>query len=472
MRKTTFLFVLGMAFSLSSTLVSCGGDDDSSDPIVNPDPITPQEPSQNEGMTPLQQKERLDVIAKEFMNLTPASDFQNIANLYNYISDTYTDNYDWDTVGDWASDIFELLKESLGTTNKEQDKGSWGEYNYIYTNYKAVLMASNFTGHFTANNNKWTLSKADDLQFIFKDQNGKECVLKLETSGNVKKVYVGNVDDWVRYESSYDNDYYIGNDYYDRTQLTIGVPENVVVTLTQGGSQVVKTTVKVNLGSISNERFDISKNELTATTLVELNNGYKFNVSQVAYSGNSKASANFEMSKNGTSLAVVAFSSDLSGIPSCNVDAFTSSEIDDINFDNANMKNAYVKLDILGKLQIQGKLSDVRKYVDYLESANDNEDNEKNFKSYITQANSLLDLNLFYDGKAVKQASVKFEPFAGESWGGYQYWDAEPVLYFYDGSSYSTFEAFFNDKDFKSVIDTFKGLADKYAALINERIDW
>ena len=328
-------------------------------------------------------------------------------------------------------------------------------------------MASNFTGHFTANNNKWTLSKADDLQFIFKDQNGKECVLKLETSGNVKKVYVGNVDDWVRYESSYDNDYYIGNDYYDRTQLTIGVPENVVVTLTQGGSQVVKTTVKVNLGSISNERVDISKNELTATTLVELNNGYKFNVSQVAYSGNSKASANFEMSKNGTSLAVVAFSSDLSGIPSCNVDAFTSSEIDDINFDNANMKNAYVKLDILGKLQIQGKLSDVRKYVDYLESANDNEDNEKNFKSYITQANSLLDLNLFYDGKAVKQASVKFEPFAGESWGGYQYWDAEPVLYFYDGSSYSTFEAFFNDKDFKSVIDTFKGLADKYAALIN-----
>ena len=171
MRKTTFLFVLGMAFSLSSTLVSCGGDDDSSDPIVNPDPITPQEPSQNEGMTPLQQKERLDVIAKEFMNLTPASDFQNIANLYNYISDTYTDNYDWDTVGDWASDIFELLKESLGTTNKEQDKGSWGEYNYIYTNYKAVLMASNFTGHFTANNNNWTLSKADDLQFIFKDQN-------------------------------------------------------------------------------------------------------------------------------------------------------------------------------------------------------------------------------------------------------------------------------------------------------------
>ena len=104
--------------------------------------------------------------------------------------------------------------------------------------------------------------------------------------------------------------------------------------------------------------------------------------------------------------------------------------------------------------------------------AYESDDEEKPFKSYITQANSLIDLNLFYDGKAVKQANVKLEPFVSESWHSYIYWDAEPVLYFFDGSSYSTFEAFFNDKDFKSVIDTFKGLADKYAALINERIDW
>ncbi len=458
MRKTTFLFVLGTVFSLSSTLVSCGGDDDSSDPIVNPDPITPQEPPQNEGMTPLQQKERLDVIAKEFMNLTPASDFKNIANLYNYISDTYTDNYDWDTVGDWAGDIFDSLREQVGNPVVEKDGG----YSFVATNYKTILLASNFTSHFTASNGKWTRQDANDLQFIFKDQNSKECVLKLETSGNVKKVHLFNLEDW---DWEWDGNSY--TEYLDRTQMIIGVPENIVVTLTQGGSQVVKVTVKVNLASIDNEEFDLSKSSVTASTLVEINNGYKINVSQVAYKANSGAAVTFEMSKNGTSLASVAFSSSLSGIPSAII-----SDIDDIDFDNANMKNAYVKLDILGKLQIQGKLSDVRKYVDYLESANDNEDNEKNFKSYITQANSLLDLNLFYDGKAVKQASVKFEPFAGESWGGYQYWDAEPVLYFYDGSSYSTFEAFFNDKDFKSVIDTFKGLADKYATLINERIDW
>ena len=468
MKKLVSFLLIGSVFSLSSALVSCGGDDDSVDsPIVNPDPIKPEEPSKNEAMTPLEQKEYLDVIARGFMDKTPASDFNEISKLCNHISNTYTDNYDWDEVGDWGSEIFESLKESLGTTDKEQEKDSWGEYNYIYTNYKALVMASNFKGQFKAIGNKWELSKADDLQFIFSDQYGKECVLKLETSGNVKKVFIGNIDEWVDYNSDYKNDYYISNDYYDRTQLTVGVPENIVVTLTQGGSQVVKVTVKLNIGDLSNDKFDLSKNQLTASTLVELNNGYKFNVSQVAYNGNNKTSVSFDMSKNGESLASVAFSSDISGIPSCNIDAMVSGNIDEEDFNNSNMKNVYVKLDIMGKLQIQGTLSDVRKFTDYINEADDNDDDEKTFKSYVNQANSLANFNLFYDGKSTKQATVTLEAFEEESWNGMKYWYMEPMLNFYDGSSYSTFDAFFNDKDFKSVIDAFEKLADNYASLIN-----
>ena len=468
MKKLVSLLLISSVFSLSSALVSCGGDDDSSAP-GNPttDPIVPEEPSKNEAMTPLEQKEYLDVIARGFMDKTPASDFNEISKLCNHISNTYTDSYDWDEVGDWGSEIFESLKESLGTTDKEQEKDSWGEYNYIYTNYKALVMASNFKGQFKAIGNKWELSKADDLQFIFSDQHGKECVLKLVTSGNVKKVFIGNIDEWVDYNSDYKNDYYISNDYYDRTQLTVGVPENIVVTLTQGGSQVVKVTVKLNIGDLSNDKFDLSKNQLTASTLVELNNGYKFNVSQVAYNGNNKTSVSFDMSKNGESLASVAFSSDISGIPSCNIDAMVSGNIDEEDFNNSNMKNVYVKLDIMGKLQIQGTLSDVRKFTDYINEADDNDDDEKTFKSYVNQANSLANFNLFYDGKSTKQATVTLEAFEEESWNGMKYWYMEPMLNFYDGSSYSTFDAFFNDKDFKSVIDAFEKLADNYASLIN-----
>lgn len=477
--KKNYLKLMAVLFTaiMSVGFVSCGSDDkdDPSDPET---PITPVEPTADNAMTSAEQKEYLETVALEFMDMMPSSDFREIAELGKFIGDNYGDDYDWDSVEDWAEDAFDAAREALGTKTTESETEKWGsytyKYNYIYTNYKALLMASNFTGHFTARNGRWVLEKASDLQFIFTDKRGQQCVLKLETSGSVKKVYAFNIDDWKDYDWDSNGYTYTSNEYYDRTQCTIGVPEKVVVTLTQAGSQVVKTTVKIDLGSISGEEFDISKNSITVSALTELNNGYKIDVSKVAYTANTNASFAFTMSKNGTSLVTMGASADVNDIPSVNVSAFSSESFDedDYDFDKANGKNAYVKLDILGKVQIQGTLTDIRKFADYLEEADDNDREEKTYKSYINQANALADVNLFYDGKNVKQATVKLEPFADESWNGRTYWEVEPVLYFYDGSSYSTFEAFFNEKDFKKVIDTFKTLANKYADLVDERIDW
>ena len=480
MKKKDFLRSLlatMMVGLLSMGFASCGSDDND-DPSNPETPIEPVEPSKDNAMSPADQKEYLETVALEFMDMMPPSDFRDIAELGKYIGDTYGDDYDWDNVGDWAEDAFDAAREALGTKTTESETKKWGsytyKYNYIYTNYTALLMASNFTGHFTARNGRWVLEKANDLQFIFTDKRGQQCVLKLETSGSVKKVYAFNIDDWKDYDYDSKGYTYTSNEYYDRTQCTIGVPERIVVTLTQDGSQVVKATIKIDLGSISGEEFDISKNSVTVSALIELNNGYKFDVSKVAYTANSNASVSFVMSKNGTSLVTMGVSADVYDIPSVNVSEFSSDNFDkdDYDFDKVNGKNAYVKLDILGKVQIQGTLSDVRKFADYLKDASDNDGDEKNFKSYINQANALADVNLFYDRKNVKQAAIKLEPFADESWNGRTYWEIEPVIYFYDGSSYSTFEAFFNEKDFKKTIDTFKTLANKYADLIDERIDW
>lgn len=117
----------------------------------------------------------------------------------------------------------------------------------------------------------------------------------------------------------------------------------------------------------------------------------------------------------------------------------------------------------MGKVQIQGRLSDVVKFADYLETAYDYEENERMFKSYINQANALGSIYLYYNNTEVKQADVIMEAFVDGTWNGSTYWIAEPVLKFYDGSSYSTFEAFFNDVDFKTTIRVFENLIDDYA---------
>lgn len=394
--------MLAMMFAGALSLSSCGDDNSGTeDPDVPDQPITPDKPSEENAMSPTDQKERMDNIARAFMSMTPASDFKNYADLINYVDETYDEcNYDWDNVNSWARNSWEAIRKATGnkTTKKYDDYAS-----VVYTEYTALALASNFTGHFRANNGTWVKEsgKANDLQFTFTDQNAQTCVLKLETSGNVKKVYVANFEEW----TDYDSDTYKWCDYYDRTKCTIGVPENIVLTLTQ----------------------------------------------------------------NGTKLATVSIAGDISGIPSCNVEAFSKGDFDfdDYNTDNATAKNALIKIDILGKLQLQGVVKDVRKYSEYMDKAYDNETDENKFKQWVNSANELTQINLFYDNTSVKQAEMKLESFADSDWGGYTYWEMEPVLVFFDGSSNSMFDVFFNDTDFKQTINAFEDLIDRYENLIH-----
>ena len=134
---------------------------------------------------------------------------------------------------------------------------------------------------------------------------------------------------------------------------------------------------------------------------------------------------------------------------------------------DAEGKDTYVKVDVMGKVQLQGTLSRIHKLVDYLEKMDDNEENEQEFKSYMTQVNGLMNLGVFYDNTSTRQARVVLEAFE-DDYGYYddeKYWYAEPVIHFYDGTSYSTMSAFFDEDDFKRLVDTFEDLVDAYDAI-------
>lgn len=455
-----------MLMAPSVCLVSCGDDDpEDSNVTGKPDdgkPITPDEPSKDEALSPSEQKMRLESIAMDFMNEVPSSDFKDINDFVRYISEEYED-YDYSNVEDWANDILDGLSSYVGTSN-ETVSDYWGTEVYFYTDYTALVAISNFTGHFVADSKDrtWTMSKANDLQFSFKDKNGRDCVLKLTCGGNTKEVNVCYIEDWEDYK--YDNSTQIYYEYFKRTDYTVKVPEHINVSLTRGGGTMVDAKVDIDLSGITDKDFNLSKNSLAATSTVTLNNGYVIKQSRGAYNANKSVSAQMSVVKNGKMLMTAAISSDLSGIPSCNLKAFID-DPDDFDTDNVNLKNAYVKINIMDKLQVQGTISDVRKYADYIDEADMNEESESKFKSYINQANSLSDIYLFYDNGSTKQAAMTLEAFEESDYYG-RFWYAEPVLEFFDGSSYSTFSTFFNKKDFKNVIDSYEDLLDEYADML------
>lgn len=464
---------------LACLFFSCGDDPVTPTPPSTSDPSSPDSPNTEEVLSPAEQKEYLETVALEFIKEFSASDFDKLSNICEDIDELYGEDYDWDMVDDWAEKAFDSSREALGspTTNTEKYTYSYGTniytniYNYITTNYKSIILASNFTGHFTANNGGWTRKNSDHLQFDFTDKQGKSYALKLETSGNVKRVHMLDIEDWDTYYQS-EGYNYTYNNYIDYTSYTIGLPETIKITLSEGSNQIISNIIKFDLSGITNEEFDISRNSLSFSTIIEIDNGYRVDISRVAYSANKNASASVVISKGEKKLVTIGAAADVNDIPSVNLGAFSDFDIDDYETDKTNAKNAFVKLDIIGKIQLQGKLSDARKFADYLEEADDNDNSESNFKSYINQANSLADINLFYNGNSVKQADVKFEAFVDYSWNGVEYWTAEPVLYFFDGSSYSTFEAFFREKDFENTIDTFEELIHDFAELFDEDFEW
>lgn len=472
-KKVLRLFSVLALSIMSIAFMACGGDDPDDPAQVDPSkPIDPVTPTLETAMTPLQQKEYLEKIALEFIDKTSSSNFSTVNDILQYFYDTYNEGYDWDAVDEWGKDIIDNTRQSLGgqtteTSTYYSDYGYTYIYNNIYTLYEQVLVASNFTGHFTAANGRWTLENANDLQIIFNDKAGRRCIIKLETKGKVKRVYACDYDDWVDYEWSENGNTYTSNDYYDRVKCTIGVPEQTIVTLTQGGTQIVKTTVNIDLSSLEGENFDISKSAFTGSYVVEFDNGYKMTSSDITYKGNRSASTKFVMSRNNENIISIGCSGDVKDLPSVYL-----GDVFDEDYDTGTAKNVFVSLDILGKMQMQGTISDCRKYVDYMIDAIDNETNESLFRSYVNQANSLTDVNLFYDGKKMKQATIRLEPFLDETWNGTTYWTIEPVICFYDGSSYSTFEAFFNNRNFRQTVDSFKSFANQYAYLFGSHIYW
>ena len=471
MMKLKLWSMMMLATMTMSVITSCGGDDNS------PSTQTPNGTEENGGnngndgtgitaMSQQQQKEFLDATGKELIAMVPASDFQNLSNLKKEL-----DQQNWRNVENWSNAIFDLTMQVLGET-KTTNTQSYGSYTYIYNyinrDYRSAYEIANYKGHFELRNGVWTLvdSNTSDLLFTF-TSNGSTWVCKAETSGAVKRVHAYDTENYKwEYNSSSSNSHtYVYNRYIDHEQHIIGIPENIHVTLTQNGTQVVKATVKTDLSGITNEEFDISTGDLDVEAVVEVNS-YRINVSRVTYSHNGKASVSAEVTKGNAKMLTVAVSSDLSGIPSCNVSSFVSNNnLDKTIFDSSNAKNGIVKVDILGKVQVQGTISDARGIADKFDAAKENKYDEVRFKACISDVNKYADLGLYYNNHNLKQADVYLESFKQTSWYGNSYWQADLVIRFGDESSYSICTNFFGERNFRDIINLLKTLGDDYVRM-------
>lgn len=447
MKKRWYLLLaLPLVLGAPTVLSSCG--DDEPDPIEKPNnPDTPNTPGDNnQGETKLDsesQKLKLQATAQKFMKEVPADEMRNLSQLADYVNDAYIDNskFSNDVVTDWFK---KLIDSNLSPDGKEDISNYWSkEY------YKRIIELSQFKGKFVAGKEGWTKSNADDLQFEFKDQNGITCVLTLKTSGKTAKVYVDETWGDCKYEPTIDGEYSKRIDVIEKNYVY--VPEHITTTLLQGGNTLVSAEVNIDHSQFLGPEYDLSKDAVSTNATVKINN-YVWVVDRAAH--NSKEGSAYvkgSMSKAGKTLV-----------------SFEASAADTkLDEDGELLQGgaAKVSVNILDEVQIKGTCSNVKTFADYMDKADQFEENESQFKSYVNQANSLLNLGIYFNGGSMRQAKVQLECFE-DGYANWKYWTYEPVLVFEDNSTYSTFTAFFNETSFREVINSFEDLVRSYEKLI------
>lgn len=401
-------------------------------------------------MTSVEQKDKVETAALAAIGAVNPEDFQYLIQEVLYVKDNYTDFSMLMpllmTVQESLQTIDETQKTRVGQDRNSEVKGDMTYMTFNET-FRKLYKFSNFTGHFTATDSTWVKSdkKFNDLQFAFKDQNGADCTLTLSTEGNAVPVHFTTSKEYIEYNLDTANK--IHTDYYETTVSVVDVPEVLALSLMTGNTEHFCLTLRPDLTGMQSEDFDLSKDSYSFSCSLKVEK-YLFDVVKIDYSPGKPAELTMKLSVDNNPAA--SFS-------------LTSSNLRADNEGLATAKDIAVDIDLMGQVQIKGTCVDALRFTQLIEEAEDNNTNEGSYKSKITQANDLLNLGVYYDGGSLQQARVKLEVFENKGKG---YWYCEPVIYFADGTSYTTFDAFFNEVDFADVVEAANNLVGRFYSMV------
>lgn len=444
--------MLALLMAGTATFQSCGSDESTPAP-----------------MNETTKKSFIDQVAQELAGEVPETDFNEFSTRYNEFMESYADRLDMDEIGRWAISIIEENTANVGGAHTDRivEKDNYDDITYKRTTitnfsyYKCTILASNFLSEFTLRGDgKWDRKNSNAFRIVCDDY-----VLSVVPAGANKPLhFTDDVDNYfVDYRKI--SEYETEDEYNcEETKYVATLPERVLVTLSYKGTKLVDATLNFNIKDLAGEEIDIAKSSVSMQSSVTLSNGYKINNVDLTAKGNSRASSSMSVSNARKRLVSATISSDLAGFPS-----YIYPEIDEDaeepDMENAEIKNGYVNIDVLNKLNITGKVNDILLTNAYLEELDNSDYDEREFKAALANLNNSINLGLYYNGKPTKQADIVFEARATETWDDKTKWEAVPVITFDDGTSYTTFDDLLNSTELESSISVIQDLLKRYAAM-------
>ena len=425
MKVSKILFALTFAVAMSLSMTGCGGDDSSDGGNGG------SGGGGGTAMTESEQKEYIDKTGRELVDKINADDFKPITELATFVDENLTRTAtNRSSKTDALEDFFEAAVDMCTLENTKE-------------HIRRLFEMSKFSAEFSYRNGEWvkTGTPNNTLRFNFNDKNGQPCVAEAVGSGSEVVVHASVFDDkHKRYD--YTNGY---TSYTQTEENSFKVPEQVNVKLTRGNSILVDIQVNIN---VSGGEFKYNAGNASVTMNANIV-GYSITLSRAYYNGGNNAGVDVTVSKGGELL--------VKAIASANVRINEDGEF-------VSAGNGNVNVDILGKVQVRGTVDDFNKVRD-LDKQINSESSEAEVKNVADQMNKQFNIGVYFNNGSTRQAYLQAYPFL-EKKSYYERWRIEPVLYFDDGTSYSTFEALGDDSRFNELVEKVKKLVTDFKNLV------
>lgn len=366
-----------------------------------------QKPAEN--IAPSEQKSKLEEVAQDVMDEYPASEFNEFFDLAGEFYETYGENYNWDPFLEYCE-------------NK-------GEQIFVSDDATSVC--------------EFLLEFADLNGLLILGENGASCVdyegtkMVFSLGGNNYETEVSTEGNEVKAVYSYTEE---GKEYL----FDVDVPEKLNVVIKKNGADYAKVQLGFEM-RFTEDGVNVNTDSFKMTATVSIGE-HSFVLERSGYDANSKNVSFGCTVKKGNRVIVQT-----------NVAAEVQVRLDE-NFDNLELvvgKGYEINVDLLGKLQIRGKGSDIRSVYDNVNSFFEAETAQQAERA-VDNINNYVDLGLYYDGDQTRQAELVTDYYPTEY--GFA---LDLLIQFSDGSKYAFFE-YFNEDSFSGTINSLESWLEMY----------
>lgn len=418
------VFAVGMA--------ACDNDDKGGDNPPPPSPLTPDE-----------HKAKLETVGKDFVAKFNAEDHRDAVEAIDYLNgiiDLLIGYDDEDFAPDWGENPEPPIGKMLASLHSVAKDNSVNGLVTLATEVEKYGLAD-LEGIYTYNKTteKWdTIPATGKIELSF--NNGKACLLT------------------ITFED--------GKDYtYDNT--VVNIPAKVNISLKVAGAEQIGATINTSLAN------DQKSAEVGAK--MTLKGGYVWELALKANSN--EVTEEYKMTKNGETL--INSSAKITGTKLTDPDALQNDEPEDL------VSNGEFNCKLMDDVVLSGK-ANIRSIVKEVDLIAEPSDSKIGAQKEADIYNKYASMALYYSGGSEKVADIKmdivkddddyhigYEPEIGKKAQNVtEYYYASPVLIFTSDNSKYDMETYFSEANFGSLIESVRTLANKYAAMVGETVDF